>query len=330
MKNLITDIHGIAVGNATDLKLGSGVTAIVFDKPAIASGTALGGAPGSRELALLDPANTVETVDAFVLSGGSAYGLDAAGGVQAGLREDGRGLAVGGFHVPIVPQAILMDLTNGADKDWPQHSPYRDLGYEAYRNASASELQLGTKGAGTGATTVNLKGGLGSASARTESGFQLAALVAVNAMGSVTIGQGPHFWSAPFEEQDEFDGRGWPPAFQREDLALRMKGGPTTATTIGIIVTDATLTKARAHRLSIAAHDGFARAIYPAHLPFDGDTVFSAATCEKAVADDWAFAELCVLATTTMARAIARGVYEADALPHEGALKSWKDKFGRP
>ena len=123
MMNLITDIEGVAVGHATDLKLGSGVTAIIFDHPAVASGSVLGGAPGGRDTALLDPSMTVQTVDAFVLSGGSAFGLDAAGGVQAGLRETGRGLEVGTTRVPIVPQAILFDLLNGGDKSWGLHSP---------------------------------------------------------------------------------------------------------------------------------------------------------------------------------------------------------------
>ena len=118
LTNLLTDIDGVSVGNVTDLSLGSGVTAIVFEKPAIASVSVLGGAPGGRDTGLLDPAMTVETVDAFVLSGGLAFGLDAAGGVQAGLREIGRGLQVGSTRVPIVPQAILMDLLNGGDKDW--------------------------------------------------------------------------------------------------------------------------------------------------------------------------------------------------------------------
>ncbi len=142
--NLLTDIEGVAVGHATDLTLGSGVTAIVFDEPAIASGSALGGAPGGRDTALLDPAMTVQTVDAFVLSGGSALGLDAAGGVQAGLREIGRGYPVGSAKVPIVPQAILMDLLNGGNKDWGLYSPYREMGYEAFKAAKKGEFSLGT------------------------------------------------------------------------------------------------------------------------------------------------------------------------------------------
>lgn len=326
--NLLTDVEGVAVGHATDTVLGSGVTAIVFEKPAIASGTVLGGAPGGRDTALLDPSMTVEAVDAFVLSGGSAFGLDAAGGVQAGLREEGRGFAVGDMRVPIVPQAILMDLLNGGDKNWGRHSPYRDMGYEAFRAARPGVFALGTAGAGTGATTATFKGGLGSASATSTGGHRIGAIVAVNALGSVTVGEGPHFWAAPFEEADEFGGLGLPERFTPHDSAMRLKGMRTTATTIGAVVTDARLTKAQVHRLSIMAHDGLARAILPGHLPFDGDTVFAASTGARDCDDRSGFLELCHLATLVMARAVARGVYEASALPVAGAMPAWRDRFG--
>ncbi|WP_180899589.1 P1 family peptidase [Martelella soudanensis] len=329
MDNLLTDIAGIAVGHADDIELASGVTAIIFDRPAVASGLALGGAPGSRDQLLLDPARTVETVDAFVLSGGSAFGLDAAGGVQSGLRADGRGLAIGPALIPIVPGAILMDLLNGGNKDWGLHAPYRDLGHQAYLNAGKGPFALGTVGAGTGATTVNLKGGLGSASAVSDAGFTVAALVAVNAMGSVTMGNSPYFWAGSLERNGEFGGRGLPATMPEDAHRLAIKGGPTTATTIGVVATDARLSKQQCYRLAVMAHDGFARAIQPAHLPFDGDTVLSAATCDKGPPDDFAFAEICMLAASTMARAIARGVHEAETLPQRGALASWKERYER-
>jgi L-aminopeptidase/D-esterase-like protein len=325
--NLLTDIEGVSVGHATDLKLGSGVTAIVFDEPATASGVVLGGAPGGRDTALLDPSMTVGQVDAFVLSGGSAFGLDAAGGVQAGLREIGRGYPVGNLRVPIVPQAILMDLLNGGNKDWGTHSPYRDMGYEAFRGASKGRFALGSVGAGTGATTATFKGGLGSASAQSSAGHCIAAIVAVNALGSATVGEGPHFWSAPFERDGEFGGLGLPSSIAQGDTAVRLKGMNTTATTIGAIVTDAELTKAEAHRLAIMAHDGLARGLLPAHLPLDGDTVFTASTGKKPRVGPGDFLELCHLATLVMARAIARGVYEATALPFEGAQEAWGDRY---
>ncbi|UXS10150.1 P1 family peptidase [Agrobacterium tumefaciens] len=329
LTNLLTDIDGVSVGNVTDLSLGSGVTAIVFEKPAIASGSVLGGAPGGRDTGLLDPVMTVETVDAFVLSGGSAFGLDAAGGVQAGLREIGRGLQVGSTRVPIVPQAILMDLLNGGDKDWGLHSPYREMGYAAFEAARAMPFELGTAGAGTGATTATFKGGLGSASAVSSGGYKVAAIVAVNALGSVTVGTSRHFWSAPFEVQGEYGDCGFPAHFEPDHTALRLKGVNLTATTIGAVVTDAALTKAQAHRLSIMAHDGLARAVLPAHLPSDGDTMFAASTGEKPLEGGVHFAELCHLATIVMARAVARGVYEATALPVDGAQKAYRDLHGR-
>ncbi|MGA1833777.1 P1 family peptidase [Rhizobium wenxiniae] len=325
--NLLTDIEGVAVGHATDLTLGSGVTAIIFDEPAIASCSVLGGAPGGRDTALLDPAMTVQAVDAFVLSGGSAFGLDAAGGVQSGLRQIGRGFEVGAARVPIVPQAILMDLLNGGNKDWGLHSPYREMGYSAFQAARKGAFVLGTVGAGTGATTATFKGGIGSASGVTQSGHRIAALLAVNAMGSTTMGNGPNFWAAPFERNGEFGGLGFPQRITDEDTAMRIKGVKLKATTIGVVVTDAVLTKAQAHRLSIMAHDGLARAVLPAHLPGDGDTIFSAATGRKSLGDPSDFAELCHLATLVTARAVARGVYEATTLPVQNAQAAWRDKY---
>lgn len=325
--NLLTDIEGVSVGHSTDLQLGSGVTAIIFDTPATGSGSVLGGAPGGRETALLDPSMTVEQVDAFVLSGGSAFGLDAAGGVQAGLRSIGRGFPVGNTRVPIVPQAILMDLLNGGNKDWGLHSPYREMGHAAFQAAVKGPFPLGTIGAGTGATTATVKGGLGSASTETSGGLRIAALVAVNAMGSATIGDGRHFWAAPFEQGGEFGDLGYPASFSQSDTGLRAKGINLTATTIGVVVTDAIMTKAQVHRLSIMAQDGLARSVLPAHLPADGDTIFSAATNAKPMAGPADFMELCHLATLVMARAIARGVFEATSLPYEGAQPAWRDRF---
>jgi L-aminopeptidase/D-esterase-like protein len=331
MHNLITDIPGISVGHATDLALGSGVTTIMFDQPATASAIILGGAPGTRDTALLEPEMTRQQVDAFVLSGGSVYGLDAAGGVQAVLRSQGRGMAIGGITVPIVPQAIIFDLVNGGNKDWGVFSPYRDLGHQSALAASSGAFALGSIGAGTGATTATVKGGLGSASAIADTGHIVAALAVVNAVGAVTIGAGPHFWAAPFEIGTEFGGRGWPRHIRPEDVLPRLKGMPRpaeTATTIALIATDAALTKVQVKRLAIMANDGLARAILPAHAPFDGDTVFAAATGEKPLDEERQLVLLGHAATQVMARAIARGVYEATALPYPGALPSWQHCFG--
>lgn len=323
-KNLVTDVAGIRVGHAEDLRLGSGVTAIIFDRPAVASVSVLGGAPGTRDTDLLAPHNTVAAIDAIVLSGGSAFGLDAAGGVQAALREQGRGVAIGNVRIPIVSQAILFDLLNGGDKDWGQFSPYRDMGYAAAL-AISEDFVLGSIGAGTGATTATVKGGLGSASAVTSHGHTIAAIAAVNAVGSPTIGTGPWFWAAPYEQDAEFGGCGWPTTF---DTAMRIKGGRGTSTTIGMVATDATLTKGQAMRLAIMAHDGLARAIIPAHAPLDGDTIFAAATGLRPISDPIVeLTELGHTAALVMARAIARGVYEATALPFFGAQMSWRDRF---
>jgi L-aminopeptidase/D-esterase-like protein len=323
-RNLLTDVPGVSVGHAEDLGLGSGVTAIVFDQPATAAVSVLGGAPGGRDIDMLAPHNTVSVVDAIVLSGGSAFGLDAAGGVQAALREQGRGLLAGGVRVPLVPQAIIFDLANGGNKDWGRHSPYRDLGYTA-ANALTQSFDLGSFGGGTGATTATVKGGLGSASSTTSAGHTIGALVIVNAVGAPTIGDGPWFWSAPYEQGKEFGGLGWPTSF---DLTPRWKGGLGTSTTIGLVCTDAALTKAQVLRLAIMAHNGLARAVLPVHAPLDGDTIFAASTGARPMREPIAeLTELGFAATLTMARAIARGVYRAAALPVPRAQASWQDRF---
>jgi len=332
LKNLLTDIAGVRVGHAEDPKVGSGATAIIFDSPAIAAIDVRGGGPGTREDALLDLANTVERVDAIALSGGSAFGLDTGGGVQAWLAEQGRGHRVRDALIPIVPGAILFDLLNGGDKAWGRFSPYRDLGYAAATAATSADFALGSAGAGFGATTATFKGGLGSASAVTPSGIKVAAIVAVNAVGSVTVGNGPWFWAAPFEVDSEFGGRGLPDKFTEDMLRMRIKGGPAASarenTTIGAVVTNAVLTKPQAKRLAMIAHTGFARAIYPVHAPTDGDVLFAAATCETPIEPLVGLTELGTIAANVVARAIARGVYSATSLPFPGAQPTWQDRFG--
>ena len=331
MRNLLTDISGVSVGHAHDAASASGVTAILFDPPAVASIDVRGGGPGTREDALLKPESTVEAIDGIALSGGSAFGLDAAGGVQAWLAEQGRGLRIREAIIPIVPGAICFDLLNGGNKAWGRFPPYRDLGYAA-ACAASGDFALGSVGAGLGATTANFKGGLGSASAQTEGGATVGALAVVNAVGSVTVGDGPWFWAAPFETANEFGGRGLPPAFTQDMLSARLKGGPAAAfsenTTLVVVVTDAVLTKAQAKRLAMIAQTGMARAIYPVHAPTDGDVVFAAATGKKPVDPRSGLTELGMVAANTVARAIARGVHDAVALPFLGALPAWGDRFG--
>ena len=331
MKNLLTDIAGVRVGHADNAALASGVTAVIFDKPAVASMDLRGGGPGTREVALLDLANTVERIDAIALAGGSAFGLEAGGGVQAWLAEQGRGFEVRGAVIPIVPGAVVFDLLNGGDKKWGRFAPYRELGYTAAAAASTSFAQ-GSIGAGLGATTANFKGGVGSASATTPDGVRVAALAVVNAVGSVTVGDGPWFWAAPFETEAEFGGRGLPPSFTPDMLAMRLKGGPAATaaenTTLAVVVTDAVLTKPQARRLAMIAQTGFARAIYPVHAPLDGDVVFAAATGEKPIDPLVGLTELGMVAANVVARSIARGVHAATPLPFQGALPAWKHRFG--
>lgn len=332
MKNLLTDIPGVRVGHAGNAALASGVTAVIFDEPAVAAMDVRGGGPGIREGALLDLANTVERIDALALSGGSAFGLEAGGGIQAWLAEQGRGLAVSTALVPIVPGAVIFDLLNGGDRAWGRFPPYRDLGYAAAADATSDSFSLGSVGAGLGATTAMLKGGIGSASARTPDGITVAAIAVVNAVGVTNIGDGPHFWAAPFEQNNEFGGRGLPASFTPDMLTARLKGGAAATsgenTTLAVVVTDAILTKPQAKRLAMLAQTGFARAIYPVHAPMDGDVVFAAATCTKPVDPLVGLTELGMIAANVMARAIARGVYEAKGLPFADARPDWKTKFG--
>ncbi|MBL6613498.1 MAG: P1 family peptidase [Reyranella sp.] len=334
MRNLLTDVPGILVGNAHDARAASGVTVAVFEHSVVASVATLGGAPGSRAVSMLEPEMTYGLVDAVVLSGGSLFGLDAAGGVSAVLCSQGKGAQFAGLMLPTAVQAILFDLVNGGEKDWlvqpiKQRPPYWDLGRDA-TFAAAQDFALGTVGAGFGATTVTSKGGLGSASARTRQGFTVGALVAVNAVGSALIGDGPHFWAAPYEQGREFGGLGWPEKMPPEALAVRFKGqpAPATATTIGMVATDATLTKAECKRLAIMANDGLSKALRPVHAPNDGDTMFAAATGRAGPGGDPpVLTELGTVAADCVARAVARGVYEATALPYKTSLPDWKTRF---
>ncbi|WP_026607142.1 P1 family peptidase [Methylocapsa acidiphila] len=327
MRNLITDIPGLRVGHAQDEKLGSGVTALIFDAPAVASIAVHGGAPGLRDTGLLEPEMIVERIDALVLSGGSVYGLDSMGGVVAYLRENGRGFPVRDINVPIAPGAVLFDLLNGGDKNFGDASLYWRLGRQAAA-AAAAEFTLGSVGAGYGATTANLKGGLGSASDAASNGFRVGALVAVNAVGRATIGDGPHFWAAPYEKNSEFGGLGWPTPWPANALDFHIKGEAAENTTIAIVATDAALSKPEAKRLAIVAHDGMAHALRPTHAAMDGDTVFAAATGAvdriPSLADK---IEIGMRAADCLARAIARAVFEATPLPFPGAPPSWRNRF---
>ena len=323
-RNLITDVAGLSVGNAEDDALKSGATVLLAEAPVTAGLHVMGGAPGTRESDLLAPDKLVQQVDALVLSGGSAFGLDAASGVADALRARGRGFEVGGQRVPIVPGAILFDLLNGGDKGWDAN-PYKALGRAAL-DAAGPDFALGTAGAGTGAMTMDLKGGLGSASVQLEEAPCVGALVAVNALGSPVVQGGPHFWAAPWEMNGEFGGRGPAPAHDptREPRPLP---GAGEATTIAIIATDATLTQAEATRLAVAAHDGLARALVPSHTLFDGDLVFAVATGARPSGGPTEQTRLGHAAAQCLARAVARGVHAARPVPGD-PKPAWHARFG--
>ncbi len=339
-RNLITDVPGgLKVGNASDaggIKTGGATVLTGGVKPFTAAVHVMGGAPGTRETDLLSPDKLVQEVDALVLSGGSAFGLDTASGVADGLRAQGRGFQVGDQRVPIVPGAILFDLLNGGDKDWDENPPYKALGGHAALKAASDDFALGSEGgAGTGATVAGgLKGGLGgSASLVLDHGITVGALVAVNALGAVTMGgDGPEFWAAPpWEMGDEFGACGTGRHDPTEEPPRPPEAGLGENTTIAIIATDAVLTQAQATRLATAAHDGMARAIHPSHTPFDGDLIFAAATGgAKPLPDPGGFDALRLghAAATCLARAIARGgVHAAKPAPGD-TLPTWQARFG--
>lgn len=323
-RNLITDVAGLKVGNAADPALKSGVTVLTGDAPFLASVAVQGGAPGTRETDLLAPDKSNAGVDALVLSGGSAYGLDACSGVTEGLRAAGRGLQLGAALIPLVPGAILFDLLNGGQKDWAEN-PYRALGRQALA-AAAPDFALGTEGAGTGALAAMQKGGLGSASLVLGDGTTVGALVAANPVGSATTPAG-HFWAAPFEIDSEFGGLGPDPASGQCGPLISLKSqalfAPRANTTIAIVATDRALSKSQCHRLAIAAHDGIARAVVPAHTTHDGDLVFALTAGEGEPASDIELAEIGHAAALCLSRAIARAIYEARPEPGD-LLPCWR------
>jgi L-aminopeptidase/D-esterase-like protein len=328
-KNLITDVTGLLVGNAQDADLKSGTTVITSDTAFTASVAVMGGAPGTRETDLLAPDKSVPQIHALVLSGGSAFGLAAAQGVMDALHENGRGFPVFAARVPIVPAAIIFDLLNGGAKDWAVN-PYPELGRRALAAASDS-FAIGSAGAGTGAQTAQHKGGLGSASLVLDSGITVGALVIANPMGSVTTPSGCHFWAAPFEIDGEFGGMGPDPqpGFLLPDSKKAAFMAEMGNTTIAVVATDAALDKAQCHRMAVAAHDGIARAILPAHSPMDGDLVFAAATGTRQMANPPRDVTMIGhAASLCLSRAIARAIWEATPAPGD-PLPTLRADLGR-
>ncbi len=321
-RNLITDVPGVMVGNADDAALKSGVTVFSAKDRFTAAVHVMGGAPGTRDTDLLAPENTIDAIDALVLSGGSAFGLDASAGVVRALRAQGRGLELAGHVIPLVPSAVIFDLPNGGDKEWVD-SPYPDLGYRATQ-ALAYDFSIGTSGAGTGATTADLKGGLGSASVVLDDGTTVGALVVVNPVGTTIAGEGPEFWAAPFEVGEEFGGAGVAKSFATTPVT---KLEQRLNTAIAIVATDVALNKAAAKRMAIAAHDGIARAIVPSHTPYDGDLIFAASVGDRQMQDAMLDPlRLGHASAMTLARAIARAVFAATPAPGD-LVPTWQQRF---
>lgn len=321
--NSIADIAGIRVGHATDDRVGTGVTALLFDGAWTAAVDVRGGGPGARETETLAVQNIVEGIHAICLSGGSVFGLSAADGVIDHLSAQGIGmrLRAGGRPIPIVPGAVLHDLNNAGDKDWAE-SPYRALGQRAAGAAVSGPVALGSVGAGRGAMAGHAKGGVGSASIVLEDGLVVAALAVVNPVGSVFMPDGETYWAWPFEIEGEFGGRrpgDTAPAIHPapDETRLRELGRLQAGanTTLAVVATNADLGKAEAQRMAMMAQDGLARAIRPVHTPFDGDLVFAVASGAIALPTDrsrqWQAARLGSAAADCLARAIARGVFHA-------------------
>lgn len=322
--NTICDVPGIRVGNAEDHALVTGATAVVPDAPAVAAVSVMGGGPGTRNTTVLGQGATMTHVHALVLSGGSAYGLDAPGGAMDWLKGQGVGFRMGTVRVPIVPGAIIFDLMTGGPKHW-EGSPWWSLG-RAATAAAGPHFALGNAGAGMGARAGGLKGGLGSASLATERAT-IGALAVVNALGQVVVPGSSALWAWPFERNGEF-GAAPPPVAPLPDLAFDFTPyAAGTNTTLGVIATDVALTRSEAERVATMAQDGIARAIRPAHSPLDGDTVFVLSTGARPLSDPVAgVAEIGHLAADCLARAIARGVYEAGPL---AGMPAYREVHGR-
>lgn len=307
----LTAVEGVRVGHHTLSQAHTGCTVILAEAGAVAAVDVRGGAPGTRETDLLDPANIVQKAHAFLLSGGSAFGLDAATGVMRYLEEKGVGYDVGVAKVPIVPAAILFDL--GASGN-PRIRPGADCGYEAAKSASAGPIAEGSVGAGAGATVGKLagaksamKGGIGTASIRLENGLVVAALVAVNAVGDVVDpANGQIVAGARSPEGGFLDAR----KLLRSGVPGAGRRGENT--TIGVVATNANLSQAQATKVARMAQDGLARTIYPAHTPLDGDTLFVLATGVSSEEPNVMIVG--ALAADAVAEAVLRAVREADGI----------------
>jgi L-aminopeptidase/D-esterase-like protein len=332
-RNLITDVPGLLVGQAEDVAGISGTTVVLAAEPAVAAVDVRGGAPGTRETELLAADALVDRIDAIVLSGGSAFGLDAAGGVMERLAAAGRGFRIGStmrspaIRIPIVPAAILFDLSFPGRQIWTGAPPYRELGRRAVA-AVGREFALGNAGAGLGARSGSLKGGIGSASLVLGDGTAVGAIVAVNSWGSAVRPDCGRLWAAGLALSGEIGPQ--PPEpdtpLDPQDFSLCGAAVPGANTTIAVVATDAALDKPGCRRLAVMAQDGLARAIRPIHTPFDGDSVFALSTGAGKPVDPYALLQLGNAAADCLARAVLRALTAAEPL---NGVPSWRQRWGR-
>ena len=348
LRDAITDVAGLRVGQWTNRRAATGCTVVLCTAGAVGGVDVRGAAPGTRETDVLRPGNLVEEVHAVLLTGGSAFGLDAAGGVMRFLEERGAGFAVGERRVPIVPAAVLFDLGLGVAR-----RPDAAAGYRAARRATAGRVAEGSVGAGTGATVAKsagadrrLKGGLGTASEQLDTGVVVGAVAAVNAAGSIRDPRTGELVAAPRADGGGFvdldahlrSGRAWPT--DDDEAADDEAGGgdeaggeagssatggsatPGANTTLAVVATNAQLTKVQVNRLATVCHDGFARTIWPAHTRADGDTVFALATGAVEI-DAAGYAALEAMATRALERAVLRGVRLATGLAGIPSAAEW-------
>jgi L-aminopeptidase/D-esterase-like protein len=320
-RNGLGDVAGLLVGNAEDQAARTGVTVVLADCPAQAAVDVRGGAPGTINTDILRPGGLISKVDAIVLSGGSVFGLEAAAGLTAWLAERGRGFLDWGPCLPIVSGAILFDLLNGGDKDWGGSPPYRELARQA-AEAAGAETSLGNAGAGLGSVAGAVKGGLGAASAvDSTTGITVAALVAVNSVGSVTMPGSRTMWAWHLEQGGELGGQAAPRDATGHDFETKRGIGMNTK--IGVVATDAVLDHGGVQRLAAMAQGGYAYAIRPIYTPYDGDTLFALATGRERLPDKPdALVRLGAVAADVVARAVMRGVYEAGTL---GEIRCYRE-----
>ena len=335
--NLITDVKNIFVGTAEDESLSTGVTLIIGDKPFLAAVDVRGGGPGTKEIDLLHLENSIGRIDAIVLSGGSAFGLDASSEIQKLLKEDKKGYLVGDNVIPLVPSAVIFDLISSNNYWKNGDSIWRLLAKKAYTSIKKS-FPLGSVGAGYGATTSTLKGGQGSASWRQKFSdnkyYTVGAIVINNSVGNPLINDGPHFLSGHLEINNEFGGIGSSSkSFDGQVRAKRISNSYSNEfnTVIGVVATDAPLSRSDLKRLAIMSHDGIARSIHPSHTPMDGDTIFAItnkidSTQIKSQFQKSDLSILGSLAADCVSRSCNRAVYEAKSITNIN-LRSWKDKF---